>query len=279
MATILDGKKFAEIILNDVKMETQKSDVKPSLTVILVGDDPASLIYVNKKQKIAQDLGFTSNLIKMPVNTSEDELLGVIDKLNQDENTSSILLQLPLPKHLNEHVFTSFIDPKKDVDGFHPLNLGKLLSFDKPYAYPCTPFGIIKLLKHYNIEFEGANVVIVGRSNIVGKPLGMMFLKENATVTIAHSKTKNLCDITKTADILVCATGKPKLIKADMVKKGAIVVDVGISRLADGKISGDVDFQSVSDVASFITPVPNGVGPVTVAMLMFNALSLAKNNK
>ena len=274
MTIIIDGKACANKILENIKLKTSKLEKKPGLSVILVGEDPASTVYVNNKEKKAIESGFNSYIYRLPNNTLKEELLELINKLNNDDNTDGILLQLPLPGHLNAYDFLDKIDPKKDVDGFHPVNSGKLFLNEKPYAVSCTPKGIIKLLDEYKIKIEGANVVIAGRSNIVGKPLAAMFLNRNATITIAHSKTKNLSEITKNADILISATGRPNIITKDMVKKDAVVIDVGIIRGQDGKLRGDVDFNSVKDIAGFITPVPGGVGPMTIAMLMENTLEL-----
>ncbi len=274
MTTILDGKTCADKILDNIKEQVSKLDTTPGLAVILVGNNPASSIYVKNKEKKAQYAGFNSIIHKLPENTTKESLLNLIEKLNKDCNIDGILLQLPLPKHLNTYDFLDKIDPKKDVDGFHPINAGKLLLNEKPYAIPCTPKGIIRLLKTHNIQIEGKNAVIIGRSNIVGKPLSMLLLNENATVTIAHSKTKNLPEITKKADILISATGTENMVTAEMVKKNATIIDVGIIRKDDGKLRGDVDFDAIKDVASNITPVPGGIGPMTIAMLMENTLEL-----
>ena len=260
--------------MKNIKERTLKLNKKPGLSVILVGENPASKVYVKNKEKKALDTGFNSYVYRLPENTSKDELLNLIDKLNNDDNVDGILLQLPLPKHLNPSDFLDKIDPKKDVDGFHPVNSGRLLNNEKPYAVPCTPKGIMRLLEEYNIQIEGKNAVVIGRSNIVGKPVSILLLNKNATVTMAHSKTKNLANITKQADIIVSATGIPGIVTKDMVKEGAAVIDVGIIRGEDGKLRGDVDFDNVKDIAGFITPVPGGVGPMTIAMLMENTLEL-----
>ncbi len=277
---ILDGKKLSKTILENLKFEIQESTreslLKPTLAVILVGHDPASQVYVNKKEKTARQCGINSNIIKLNESTTAQELSDIIDKLNKDEDITAILLQLPLPKHLNDQEFIDKIHPKKDVDGFHPLNLGKLITQTNPYAIPCTPLGIIKLLNEYNVELKGKHAVIVGRSNIVGKPLAQLLLNRDATVTIAHSKTANLGDITRSADILISATGFEHLITEDMVKEGAVVVDVGIVRGGDGKLTGDVDFENIKEKVSLITPVPGGVGPMTIAILMQNTYELFK---
>ena len=278
MAEILDGKACAKEILSDIKAQVEKMTRKPSLAVILVGDDEASKIYVKNKEKTALELGFVSKTYRLEKNTTAQELKDLILNLNLDVDTDAILLQLPLPKHLKAQEFIELIDPKKDVDGFHPINCGKLLTNTNPYAISCTPKGVIKLLEKNNIEISGKHCVVVGRSNMVGKPLSILLLNKNATVTMAHSKTKNLSQTAKTADILISATGVSNLIKKDFVKEGAVVVDVGISRDSEGKIKGDVDFLEVSKVASHITPVPGGVGPMTIAMLMENTLELCLKN-
>lgn len=278
MAEILDGKACAKEILSDIKAQVEKMTRKPSLAVILVGDDEASKIYVKNKEKTALELGFKSKTYRLEKNTTAQELKDLILNLNLDVDTDAILLQLPLPKHLKAQEFIELIDPKKDVDGFHPINCGKLLTDTNPYAISCTPKGVIKLLEKNNIEISGKHCVVIGRSNMVGKPLSILLLNKNATVTMAHSKTKNLSQTAKTADILISATGVSNLVKKDFVKEGAVVVDVGISRDSERKIKGDVDFLEVSKVASHITPVPGGVGPMTIAMLMENTLELCLKN-
>lgn len=275
MAQILDGKALLNKIIENIREKTLLLDKKPGLGVILVGENPASKVYVKNKEKQALNAGFNSVVYKLPENTSKDDLLKLIDELNNDEGTNGILLQLPLPKHLNPYDFLDKINPKKDVDGFHPVNAGKLMLNEKPYAVPCTPKGIITLLDEYNIKLEGANAVIIGRSNIVGKPLSMLLLNRNATVTVVHSKTKNLSEITKNADILISATGRADMVTGNMVKKGAVVIDVGIIRDENGKLRGDVDFDSVKEIAGFITPVPGGVGPMTIAALIQNTYELS----
>lgn len=276
MAIILDGKAFAEKITSQIKEELKNSPRKPSLAVVIVGNNPASQIYVRNKAQKAEELGIKSMVVEFSEDISQSWLETEIENLAKNADINAILLQLPLPNGLDAKKIMEKIPPQKDVDGFHPYNLGKLLSGDIPYAIPCTPLGVMELLKDYNIDVAGKNVVIVGRSNIVGKPLAVLMTKANATVTLCHSKTQNLKEITKNADILVSAVGKPHLIKADDVKDGAIVIDVGINRLEDGKISGDVDFESVKEKASYITPVPKGIGPVTIAMLMKNTVMLSK---
>lgn len=278
MAQIMDGKAYSKEILAQIKLQVEKLQKKPSLAVILVGNDPASQIYVNNKEKTARELGFISKTYRLKENTSSNELKDLILNLNLDEDTDAILLQLPLPRHLVSQDFIELIDPKKDVDGFHPINCGRLLTNSNPYAVSCTPKGVIKLLKKYNVQIQGANAVVIGRSNMVGKPLIHLLLEQNATVTVAHSKTKNLPQIARMADILISATGIKGLVTKDFVKSGAVVVDVGISRDENGKIKGDVEFEEVSKVASLITPVPGGIGPMTIAMLMENTLELSLNN-
>lgn len=278
MAQIMDGKAYSKEILAQIKSRVENLENKPSIAVILVGDDPASKIYVKNKEKTARELGFVSKTFYLKENTSANELKDLILNLNLDEDTDAILLQLPLPKHLVSHDFIELIDPKKDVDGFHPINCGRLLTNSNPYAISCTPKGVVKLLKKYNVEISGSNAVIIGRSNMVGKPLAQLLLAQNATVTVAHSKTKNLAQTAREADILISATGIKGLVTKNFVKENAVVVDVGISRDESGKIFGDVDFEEVSKIASLITPVPGGIGPMTIAMLMENTLELSLKN-
>lgn len=274
MAQIIDGKLVSQQILDKLAQDVCAENKKPSLTVIIVGEDPASKIYVNLKKKKAAQLGFDSNVIEMPENTSQEELLSAIDALNKDDSVNAILVQLPLPEHINTNEVLEKISPIKDVDCFHPYNAGQIASGKKPYVYPCTPSGIMTLLDYYNIDVEGKTAVVVGRSNIVGRPCAQMLLNRNATVITCHSKTKNLADYTKQADILVCAVGCKKIITADMVKDGVVVIDVGMNRSDDGKLCGDVDFENVKEKASFITPVPGGVGPMTICSLMKNTFEL-----
>lgn len=270
---ILDGKTLGKEIQEEIRLEVEKLDKKPHLAVVLVGEDSASKIYVNTKNRTCERLGFKSTVINLPETVSEGDLKLKIRELNNDEDVNAILIQLPLPAHIDTNNCIKEISPIKDVDGFTPENLGAIIRGQEPFAYPCTPYGIITILKKYNIQIAGKHAVIVGRSNIVGKPVSLMLLKENATVTMCHSKTENLAEITKTADILISATGK-RVITKDMVKKGATVIDVGIIRNAEGKLEGDVDFKNVKEVAEYITPVPGGVGPMTIASLMKNTLSL-----
>ena len=275
MAIILDGKKLRDKIFESLKAELDKMSEKPTLAVILVGENPASQIYVRNKKKTAEKLGINSLSIEYPADISENELLSKIQELNIDKNITAILVQLPLPEHINKNKIIDAILPQKDVDGLTPYNLGKLFSGEEPYVYPCTPKGILLLLDEYNIELDGKNVVVVGRSNLVGKPVAQMLLKRNATVTMCHSHTKNLSEITKTADIVVSAVGK-NVIGEKMLKSNCVVIDVGIFRDENGKLSGDVDFENVSKISAYISPVPGGVGPMTIASLMLNTVELAK---
>jgi len=267
---ILDGKSTSLKILDKVRKRVNDMNIIPHLVVILVGDNPASKIYVNNKKKAAEKVGIKSTIIEFGVNISEKELLDKIQELNDDNSVTGILVQLPLPPHINKNKVILAISPLKDVDGFHPENVGKLVIGLEPYFYPATPQGILMLLDEYNITIEGKNAVVVGRSNIVGKPTAQMLLNRNATVTTCHSYTKNLDEIIKTADIVVSAVGE-KIIRCKMVKKNSTIIDVGIFRDADGKLTGDVDFDVVSPTCGYITPVPGGVGPMTIASLMFNA--------
>ena len=278
MATILDGRKLKTKILANLKSKIAQMEEKPSLTVILAGNNPASLIYVNNKKRTAEEIGINSNIITYPSSVTEDELLAKIHQLNKDDSVNAILVQLPLPGHISKEKVINMIDPKKDVDGFTPYNFGKLFSGEIPFVYPCTPKGILLLLDEYWIELDGKHAVIVGRSNIVGKPLLQMMLNRNTTVTICHSHTKNLADITKTADILVSAVGE-NIIEEKMLKPGCVVVDVGIFKDAAGRTRGDVDFENVSKIASYISPVPGGVGPMTITSLMLNTVELFEKSK
>ena len=275
MAIILDGKMLRDKIFESLKAKLDKMQQKPTLAVILVGENPASQIYVRNKKKTAEKLGINSLSIEYPSDISEEELLNKIKELNSDEKVTAILVQLPLPTHINKNRIIDAILPQKDVDGLTPYNLGKLFSGEEPYVYPCTPKGILLLLDEYNIKLEGKNIVVVGRSNLVGKPVAQMLLKRNATVTMCHSHTKNLSEITKTADIIVSAVGK-KVIGEKMLKSDCVVIDVGIFRDENGKISGDVDFKNVSKTAAYISPVPGGIGPMTIASLMLNTVELAR---
>lgn len=274
---IIDGKSVSEKIRNEIKEQTQnyisKHGRKPGLAVIIAGDNPASKTYVTNKIKACKEVGFNSYCVELPKNVSEETLAKKIIELNNNEDVDGILVQLPLPSHLNEKYILSLIADNKDVDGFSAYNMG-LLALGRPKVAACTPLGVIELLKSTGESIEGKHAVIIGRSNIVGKPMAMLLLMENATVTICHSKTKNLSEITKTADILIAAIGKPCFVKKDMVKEGAIVIDVGINRTEKG-LQGDVDFNEVSKIASYITPVPGGVGPMTITMLLKNTLTAA----
>lgn len=263
---LLDGKTLANDILDKLTVKVKQLDTVPNLVVIQVGNDPASSVYVRNKERTAERVGIKSETIKLDAYITQDELLEIIDKYNHFTDVNGILVQLPLPKHIDEQVILEAISPMKDVDGFHPLNVGKL-NIGQKQMIPSTPAGIMELLKANHIEIEGKHVVIVGRSNIVGKPLAHLLLEENATVTVAHSRTKNLKQLTKLADILVVAVGQPELITKDYVKNGAVVIDVGINRTESG-LKGDVDFNSVKSKVAAITPVPGGVGPMTIAMLM-----------
>ena len=281
MANILNGKEVAERIKEELKdkvSELKNQGIFPSLAVIIVGDDPASRIYVDNKKKACEKLGIVSEEYALPDKTSEAELIELIERLNKDETVSGILVQLPVPEHINKNRVIETINPKKDVDAFHPVNVGKIMTGEYDFV-PCTPAGIMELIKESGISPNGKECVVVGRSNIVGKPMAMLLLHENGTVTVCHSRTKNLSEKTKNADILVVAVGKPNFVTADMVKEGAVVIDVGINRLEDKKLVGDVDFDGAKDVAFAITPVPGGVGPMTVAMLMKNTVKAALINK
>ncbi|MEW5803778.1 MAG: bifunctional methylenetetrahydrofolate dehydrogenase/methenyltetrahydrofolate cyclohydrolase FolD [bacterium] len=275
---IIDGTKIGNELREKLKsrIETLKEKGKtPGLAVILVGENPASKVYVRMKEKACESLGIHSEKYALPANTSQDEVLALINRLNQDEKINGILVQLPLPGHFNEEMVIEAIVPTKDVDGFHPVNIGNLV-LGKALFPPCTPAGVVELLHASKIDIKGKNVVVVGRSNIVGKPVASLLLHEHATVTICHSRTKSLADETKRADILIAAIGKPKMITADMVKEGAVVIDVGVNRLADGKLVGDVDFEGMKDKVAAITPVPGGVGPMTITMLMANTVKSAE---
>ncbi len=278
MYRIIDGKEVSSAVRESIKnevLELKEKGIVPGLAVIIVGNDPASRVYVNNKKKGCEQVGMNSFEYALPEETTTQELLDLIEKLNKDENVNGILCQLPVPKHIDEEKVLNAISPEKDVDAFHPVNCGKVMTGDYRFA-PCTPAGMVEMLKHYNIEISGKHCVIIGRSNIVGKPMAMLMLKNNATVTVCHSKTANLAEITKQADILVAAVGRPKFVTADMVKDGAVVLDVGINRMENGKLCGDVDFDAVCEKTSYITPVPGGVGPMTITMLLKNTLEAAK---
>jgi len=278
MAIILDGKETAKKVRENLKSkveELKKNGINPKLAVIMVGEDGASKIYVRNKSKACEELGIEYEEFLLGDNTTQEQLLKLINELNERKDVHGILLQSPIPKHLDINEAFRTISPEKDVDGFNPVNVGKLVLGQDTFI-SCTPFGVIKLLEEYNIPIEGKNAVVIGRSNIVGKPMLQCLLNKHATVTICHSKTKNLKEVTKKADILVAAIGKANFVTKDMVKKGAVVIDVGINRNEQGKVCGDVDFEEVQDLASYITPVPGGVGPMTIAMLMTNIVKAAK---
>lgn len=275
---IIDGKAVSKKVKEDVKAECEQlksKGVTPGLAVIIVGDDSASQVYVHNKEVACEACGFYSVKYALPAETTQEELNALVDKLNKDDKINGILCQLPLPSHLDDKEVINRIDPLKDVDAFHPVNVGAIMIGDYNYL-PCTPAGVMELIHSTGVDVSGKKAVVIGRSNIVGKPMAMLLLHENATVEITHSKTQNLADITKEADILVAAIGKAKFVKADMVKDGAVVIDVGMNRDENGKLCGDVDFEDVKDKCSFITPVPGGVGPMTIAMLMKNTLTAAK---
>lgn len=274
MEKIIDGRQISQQIKDELKEKVnayKKQGVEITLAVVKVGNDPASAVYVRNKEKACEYVGITSRTLALPEETTEEELLDTVKQLNEDYTVNGILVQLPLPKHIDESKILLAIDSHKDVDGFHPVNVGKMVIGEDTFL-PCTPAGIIEMLKRSNIEISGKECVVIGRSNIVGKPMSMLMLKENATVTITHSRTKDLRKVTKRADILIAAIGKAKYVTSDFVKGGAVVIDVGMDRDENGKLCGDVDFDGVSQIASAITPVPGGVGPMTVTMLLVNCL-------
>ena len=277
-AEIISGKIMSEEIRNDIRTRVEKLkneyDYVPGLSVILVGDDPASEIYVNNKGKGCTEVGIRSETIRMPAETTQEELIGTIRRLNDDPSVNGILVQLPLPRHINENTVLAEIVPEKDVDGFHLLNVGCLMTGNEGVV-PCTPKGALKMIKSTGVDLNGKEAVVIGRSNIVGKPMAMLLLQENCTVTVCHSRTKNLAEHTRNADVLVVAVGKAGFVKGDMIKPGAVVIDVGINRV-NGKVTGDVDFESASEVAGWITPVPGGVGKMTITMLLENTLEAAE---
>ena len=279
MAVIIDGKQVSKELRIEVAKEVEelksKYNVTPGLAVILVGDDPASAVYVRNKHKACKEVGINSLQIVMPADTTEEVLLDKINELNADDSVNGILVQLPLPKHISEEKIINAISPEKDVDAFHPTNVGKIM-LGKYDFLPCTPAGIMELLKYYNVDINGKECVVIGRSNIVGKPMALLLLAQNGTVTVCHSRTKDLAATVARADILVVAIGKPNFITGDMIKPGAVVIDVGINRLENNKLCGDVEFESAEAVSSMITPVPGGVGPMTITMLLKNTLTAAK---
>jgi len=277
-ATIISGKDLAKKVKGNLKNDVEllkAKGIETCLVVIIVGDDPASRVYVNNKKKACEEIGIKSIEYALGADTSEEELLALIDKLNKDKSVNGILVQLPLPKQINEEKVIMAINPEKDVDAFHPVNVGKIMT-GNPDFMPCTPAGVIKLIEETGIDIAGKECVVVGRSNIVGKPQAMLLLAKNGTVTICHSRTKNLEEVCRRADILVVAVGKPEMIKGSAIKPGAVVIDVGTNRTETKKLVGDVEFSSASEVASYITPVPGGVGPMTIAMLMENTVKAAK---
>lgn len=277
-ATIISGKQISEEIRKGIALEVEqlsKQNVRPGLAVVLVGDDPASHVYVRNKEKACHDLGFYSEVHRLSADSSQNEVLALVDKLNAQESIHGILVQLPLPKHIEEKAVIDAIAVEKDVDGFHPVNVGNLVIGDDSLL-PCTPAGVIEMIKRTGIEIAGKHAVVIGRSNIVGKPVSLLLQRENATVTMCHSKTGNMAEIARQADILVVAIGRANMIDASYVKPGAVVIDVGMNRLENGKLAGDVDFESVKAVSGPITPVPGGVGPMTITMLMQNTLIAAK---
>ena len=282
MAIRLDGKSISAQIREEIKEEvaafTAESGYAPGLAVVIVGEDPASQVYVRNKKKACEEVGFYSQVYALPEKTTQEELNALVDRLNGDEKIHGILVQLPLPRHLDETEVLLRIDPGKDVDAFHPYNVGKIMIGDYSFL-PCTPAGVMAILERSGIDPAGKQCVVIGRSNIVGKPMAMLLLHANGTVTVCHSRTKNLAEVTRGADILVVAIGKADFVGADMVKPGAVVIDVGMNRRADGKLTGDVDYEAVEPVASAITPVPGGVGPMTITMLLKNTLTAAKSKK
>ncbi|MEE1017620.1 MAG: bifunctional methylenetetrahydrofolate dehydrogenase/methenyltetrahydrofolate cyclohydrolase FolD [Ruminococcus sp.] len=276
---IIDGKKVSANVKERVRLECERlvkeHGVTPGLAVVIVGDDPASRVYVNNKKKACELVGFKSEEYALPAETTQEELLSLVDTLNNKDDINGILVQLPLPKHLDDKSVIERISPKKDVDAFHAVNVGKIMLGEYDFL-PCTPAGVMEMLHQYEIPVEGKQCVVIGRSNIVGKPMGMLLLHENGTVTICHSRTKNLKEVCQRADILVAAVGRAKFVTADMVKDGAVVIDVGMNRDENGKLCGDVDFENVKDKCSYITPVPGGVGPMTIATLMKNTIKACK---
>ncbi len=278
MTQIMDGKALSEKIYERIKTEVAKLEKKPTLAVIITSDNEAGKIYVRNKKRACENTGINSITVEFDETVSDEEFLSKIDELNKNPEVDAIMVQLPIPRHLDTEKILNSISPEKDADGLHYINAGKLFTGQIPNSVACTPKGIIRILDEYGINVEGKNAVVIGRSNLVGKPIAQLLMQKNATVTHLHSKSKNIEFFTKNADIIVVATGKPKMLKGDMVKEGVVIIDVGISRV-DGKLSGDVDFDSVAPKASFITPVPKGVGPMTVAMLIQNTLELSKQHQ
>ncbi|MCF6137850.1 bifunctional methylenetetrahydrofolate dehydrogenase/methenyltetrahydrofolate cyclohydrolase FolD [Pseudalkalibacillus berkeleyi] len=278
VAELIKGNEIAQAKRNEMKEEVRKlkeGGIVPGLVVIIVGEDPASLSYVRGKTKACKQVGIDGKLIELAEETTEEKLLAIIEQYNNDEACHGILVQLPLPKHISDTSVIEAISPEKDVDGFHPINIGRMMTGQRAFL-PCTPFGIVEMVKAKNIQIEGKHVVVIGRSNIVGKPVGQLFLNENATVTYCHSRTPNMKEITRQADILIVAVGKKEFIGKDYIKPGAVVIDVGINRKEDGKLTGDVVFEEAEEIASYLTPVPKGVGPMTITMLLQNTILSAK---
>ncbi len=282
MARVIDGKAIAAKIRGELTAtvaDLKAKGIIPGLAVVLVGEDPASKVYVSMKEKACSDVGIFSDEYKLTAETSETDLLALIAKLNTDPKINGILVQLPLPKHINTEKVLEAISPDKDVDGFHPYNVGRLM-VGKPTFQPCTPYGVMVMMKEIGLDLTGKNVVVVGRSNIVGKPVAMMCLQQHATVTICHSRTKNLADVVRSADVVIAAVGVPEMIKGDWIKEGAVVIDVGVNRVGEKKLVGDVEYAAAFERASAITPVPGGVGPMTITMLLYNTVdSAAKSNR
>ncbi|EGC02380.1 MULTISPECIES: bifunctional methylenetetrahydrofolate dehydrogenase/methenyltetrahydrofolate cyclohydrolase FolD [Ruminococcus] len=280
MANIIDGKAVSAQVKEEIRQEVEAlkaKGVEIGLAVVIVGDDPASQVYVKNKEKACETVGFNSYKYALPAETTEEELLALVDKLNKDDKVDGILVQLPLPKHLDDKIIINNIRPDKDVDAFHPVNVGKIMIGDYSFL-PCTPAGVMELIKSTGTDVAGKECVVIGRSNIVGKPQAMLLLHQNGTVTITHSKTKNLKEVCARADILVAAVGRAKMVTADYIKEGAVVIDVGMNRDENGKLCGDVDFEDCKEKAGYITPVPGGVGPMTIAMLMKNTLTAGKEH-
>ena len=280
MANIIDGKAVSAQVKEEIRQEVEAlkaKGVEIGLAVVIVGDDPASQVYVKNKEKACETVGFNSYKYALPAETTEEELLALVDKLNNDDKVDGILVQLPLPKHLDDKIIINNIRPDKDVDAFHPVNVGKIMIGDYSFL-PCTPAGVMELIKSTGTDVAGKECVVIGRSNIVGKPQAMLLLHQNGTVTITHSKTKNLKEVCARADILVAAVGRAKMVTADYIKEGAVVIDVGMNRDENGKLCGDVDFEDCKEKAGYITPVPGGVGPMTIAMLMKNTLTAGKEH-
>ncbi len=278
MAELIKGKEVAQKIREEVSSEIEELQKKtgkvPGLAVVIMGEDPASQTYVNNKEKTSKKLGFHSEVHRLPESTTQEELLQLVDRLNNDDNINGLLVQLPLPDHIEDEAVIHAISPEKDVDGFHPVNVGNMMIGEKCYI-PCTPHGVIKMIEHVGYDLKGKNAVVIGRSNIVGKPVSLLLLDRHATVTITHSRTQDLPGVCKQADVLVVAAGKPEMVKGDWIKPGAVVIDVGIHRI-DDKLKGDVEFESAEKVAGYISPVPGGVGPMTITMLMHNTLQSFK---